>query len=227
MPYTSTTNLLTAVNRVLLDVGERSVPSFGSIPAKKAVNCLQQALNLIQSSHKWEWLYDRVPAVAWNLGTATVMCKTVRGVSFLTSTGYRDLQYLDVRDFDTQVSAPFDSLLNLSNRPFYYTQTAFQTYKVNPYPVDTEGQQKVIFYVVLDLAMPVLTTDLFPIPEKFMELVYLKADSLLAIKHLEDMNSAQMYEREYLTLLSQYRNDENKTPTGGFNMYKPRYRRYF
>ncbi len=94
----STTTLLQAVNRVLLDVGERRVTNLTSPPAEKAKNYLQEALRYLTTVHDWEWLYNKVVASNWIGDTFTVpTAQQVRGVSWLDANNVSyDLPFVDV-----------------------------------------------------------------------------------------------------------------------------------
>lgn len=229
----STTTLLQAVNRVLRDVGERRVSAINSPASEKARDYLQEALQFLVAVHDWEWLYNRVTASTWlgdsfNLPTA----QQIRGVAWVTNVGTFDLQYVEVRQFDLNVSQPFLHGLGflhgsgISTRPLYYTIPSYQTVRVNPYPINDIGQGSIVAYIIEELQPPQTETALFPIPEKYMQLVIKKADYYMAMHHLEDSNSAQFFDKDFNELLQRYRTQENKTPTGGYNMYRQRTRRY-
>ena len=219
--------LLEAVNRVLLDIGERKVSSISNPASEKAKNYLQDAVRFLASAHDWEWLYNRVTATSW-LGDSFTLptAQQIRGVAWKDIYGnYRDLQYIDVRQFDLSVSNGFYTA-STANRPIYYTIPSHQEVRVNPYPLDAFGQDRVVAYIIEDIMPPTVETATFPVPDKYMQLVIKKADYYMAIHHLEDDKSAQFFDRDFNEMLHRYRVQENKTPTGGYTMYRPSTRRY-
>ena len=221
----STTNLLTAVNRVLRDVGEVRVTSLTSATARKAADYLQEAVIFLAASHDWEWLHNKVLATNWVGDSFQVpTAQQVRGVAWQLDTGaYHDLTYLDVRTFDLRTSNGFGLG---STVPLYYTLPSYQLIRVNPYPTTLSGQNRLFAYIIEDLQFPVVESALFPIPEKYMSLVFAKANYFMSMRHAVDSNSAQFFDKDFNELLMRYRSQENKTPTGGFNMYRSRIRRY-
>lgn len=223
----STTTLLEAVNRVLRDVGERRVSNIGSPASEKARDYLHDAVRFLAAAHDWEWLYNRVTATTW-LGDSFLLptAQQIRGVAWIDVFGlYRDLQYIDVRQYDLSMPTGFYTA-STASRPLYYTIPSHQEVRVNPYPLDSIGQGRVVAYIIEELTPPTTETAFFPIPEKYMQLVIKKADYYMAMHHLEDEKSAQFYDRDFNELLQRYRVQENKTPTGGYTMYRPRTRRY-
>ncbi len=224
----SSTTLIQAVNRVLLDVGEREVSNLNSPPAKKAKNYLQEAVRFLATVHDWEWMFSRVPSTGWVGDTFSVPnAQQIRGVSCLDSSGVsRDLQFVDVRQFDLASFQSYSIASSPSNRPTVYTIPTYQRIRVNPYPTDAIGQSRVYAYIIEDLVPPTLDTSFFPVPEKYMQLVIKKADYYMSIHHLEDANSAQFFDKDFQEMVIKYRVNEQKTPTGGFNMYRSRTRRY-
>ena len=223
----SVTTLIQAVNRVLLDCGERQVTSFNNPAALKAKEYLRDALVYTQSIHDWEWMYDKKIATDWVNESANLDAQQIRTALWTTIDGYKyPLYYLDSPTFDTQVLLPFDSSVDTAQRPRYYTISTYNTVRVNPYPIDSTGQSQITFHVIGNLTFPSTDTAVFPIPEKYMPLLYARAGYLMAVRHLEDRTAAQFYDKDYQELVLRYRSQENKTPTSGINMYRPRFRRF-
>jgi hypothetical protein len=222
----STTNLIQAVNRVLLDCGERQVTSISNPAANKAKEYLRDALAYTQAIHDWEWMYDKKIATGWINESATVEAQQIRRVLWHNGDYNEPVFYLDSPTFDLQTLQPFDSATETAQKVRYYTISTYNTIRVNPYPTDSVGQSRVTFHVIGNLVFPATETDVFPLPEKYMPLLYARAGYLMAVRHLEDRTAAQFYDKDYQEMVLRYRSQENKTPTHGINMYRSRFRRF-
>lgn len=222
----STTTLIEAVNRVLLDCGERAVTSITSPASLKAKEYLRDALTYVQSVHDWEWMYDKKIATGWVNETANVDCQQIRAAFWYNGYQNEPIMYLDAPSFDLQVLHPFSTATDSAQRVRYWTISSYNTVRVNPYPTNSDGQSRITFHVINNLVFPNTETATFPIPEKYMTLLYARAGYLMAIRHLEDRTAAQFYDKDFQELVLRYRSQENKTPTRGVNMYRPRFRRW-
>lgn len=222
----SVTTLIEAVNRVLLDCGERAVTSINNPASQKAKEYLRDAIAYTQSIHDWEWLYDKKIATNWLSETANVDAQQIRAAFWNNGNYNEPISYLDSPTFDLQVLSGFNSATETAQRVRYWTISGYNTIRVNPYPTDSAGQSRITFHVINNLVFPTTDTAVFPIPEKYMPLLYARAGYLMAIRHLEDRMAAQFYDKDYQELVLRYRSQENKTPTRGTNMYRPRFRRW-
>lgn len=234
MTAASTTTLLDMINKVLLDVGERRVTAITSPTAQKCKEYIQDSLIELQTMHDWEWLYSTITPSSWNLDTVTITgvqrvlyASWVNLPSGNTSNPYTRLIYLDPESYDATVSVlGFSSVVETASRPFYWTFTEYNTFKISPYPTDAAGQARVKLYVVLAMEPPTTNTGVFPIPEYLIPLLRYLADSKMYEHHLGDMNGAQSSFQKFQMLLNQYRTRQAKHPVGGqMSMYK-RNRRY-
>lgn len=212
----STTNLIGAVNRVLENIGERRVVALETPVARKAVVALSDALQDINSMADWTFTQEYIPAISWNMERADLGdTLRVHDVQYGSrDLGYRSLRFIDVRDFDYK---PVEA-----GTPVYFTAETYNIIKVNPYPVDALEQAKYRFYVTRELTPPQTPTSFFPLPERHMQLLYFKAQSVLAQNHLDDANAMQMYEQQYRDLLQRMRDRERLTPSYGTNLFKQR-----
>lgn len=212
----SSTNLIGAVNRVLENIGERRVISLETPVARKAVVALSDALQDINSMNDWEWSKEYIPAISWNLEAADLGdTLRIHDVQYGSRTaGYRSLNFIEVRDFDFRPV--------LTGTPVYFTVETYNRVKVNPYPMDVTEQAKYRFYVTRELIMPATPTSTFPMPERHLQLLYFKAQAVLAQNHLDDANAMQMYEQQYRDLLQRMRDRERLTPSYGTNLFKQR-----
>jgi len=231
MVASSTSTLLEVINQTLLDIGERQVTAIVSPFAKKASQYVQEAVRDLQHLHTWEWLYDKILATTWVNQVATL--SNIQRIEYVSwdSTGfggaYQRLNYVDPEIFDaTIVPDGFVSTSETSTRPIVWTMDSYNTARVNPYPTDSSGQARVVFYALRDMVPPTTTTGVFPVPEYIIPLVRKRAVYLMTVRHLEDAQSAQMIAQEFDQMLHQLRTRNAKTPIGGqMNMYK-RNRRY-
>ncbi len=210
------TTALSLINQALLNIGERQVTSLTTPTAQLAFNSLLEALRDIETIHRWEWLYDTIPAVSWtnevaDLGSIQQLHSVSVGDS---STGYRQLEYVKPQDFD---------VLPLSTgTPRYYTQTGYGEYKLNPYPVSSTDRAKVRFYVTRSIPLPVLETDDVQAPQRFDQLIIKRLSYLLALRHLDDAQTAAQFNGEFESLTQRYRDRERKVPTTKPSMYRRR-----
>lgn len=226
MTATSATNLITAVNRILRDCGERQVVSITSPVSLKAQDYLREAIRDITYANDWEWMRDRINAVSWTNESAFLgSVVRVRGVSWGTdANGYYDIPWEPERNFDVKALQSFDST-QPSVKPTSYTWRQYNQLRLNPYPTDTTSQSMVVFYIVRDLTPPTNPTDLFPVPEDFMPLVLKRALYQMLMRHLDDAPAAKQIDTEFQQLLNLQRQKSIAAPTSGYNMYQPRFRR--
>lgn len=218
----STTNLLQAVNRVLLDIGERQVTSFTSPAARKAKAYLQDAFNDLQMFHQWEWLYGTTVLQNWVENKAEILnARRIRNLLYNTGTYRYPISYVDRITFDKYHSLSGTSFLDTdtSTRPRFFTIENESQVRLTPYPSQTLNRAKVEADIIWYLQPPNDETDLFPIPERFMTPLYKRACYQMAIRHLGDANLASAFQAEFEQAVNQFRSQENKVPTTGTNMY--------
>lgn len=221
MAEASTTNLLTATNRVLRDIGERGVLNLSSPVSLKASSFLADAVRTLGSEHDWEWSRDRIGASTWlneraDLGDVQRIVSVTYGD---TTGGYWPVDWVDNEDFDLRSLTSFVGTTS-GLRPYVWTAATYNIIRLNPYPSDLTGQGNTVFYVVRDLPPPTLASDTFPVPERYMFCLYKQACAQMAMKHLDDPNLAQIYLAEYKELVNKLRAREQSTPARGFNMYR-------
>lgn len=226
MTVTSSTNLITAINRVLRDVGERQVTSISSPVSLKAQDYLRDAVRDLMLSQDWEWQRDRITAQSWTNESAFLGTMVrIRGVSWGTdANGYSDIPWTPERLFDVVALQSFDST-SPGIRPTAYTWRQYNQIRLNPYPTDTASRSMVVFYVIRDTAPPVNPTDLFPVPEDMMPILLKRALYLMMTRHLDDTQGAGAIDKEYKEMLNQAKQKYIAAPTSGYNMYINRFRR--
>lgn len=217
MVSTSTTTLIQAVNRVLLDVGERQVTSLTSTPAsQKATAYLQDAFTHIQNSHNWDWQNIVTTATEWVTRTAKLgNVQRILNCYWDTGTGYRIVRNLSEDDVLRRNPIAFTS--TDATQPNYWAVaslvgTDYKTVLVHPYPSDSAGQAKVLFAVVTYYDAPTTATQVFSLPERFMPLLIHRARAFMLAYHLEDMQGYQAAMTDYERELRAYRAREDKAP---------------
>lgn len=220
---TSTTTLLEAVNRVLLDVGERQVNSIGSPASLKAADYLQDAYTDLQNFHEWEWLRTEFSPTSWSNEKAIFTdLRRIKYVRYQNQSdeGLRWIPYVDQTLFDRFALEDYDSSVSSSTIPIRYTIFDHETIKVNPYPTDASGQAKLTILGWKYFAPPTTGSSTFTIPERFMGLLIKRAVYQMLVRHLGDIQTAQAVGNEFYEQLSLYRQKEAAISTQGVNMYR-------
>lgn len=228
----STSTLLNVVNEVLLNVGERTVNTFDTPTARKAKQYIIEALKELQLRDDWEFLRDVVPALSWAVpGIATLPTyQRLHSVQYtlpLSSGAAMNkvfVSYLDRPSFARLNPTPI-TLLDTSYFPLSYTILDDARVQLHPYPSDITTQAFVSFHITKAFVLPTLVGDFLPIPERLTPLIVRLASSLMASRHLDDGDSAQMFRSEFEGMLSIVRAREQLTPTTGTNMFRRRVQR--
>lgn len=199
---TSTTTLLQAVNRVLLNLNERPIPDTTTLIGQKTVQALETALNDISEAQDWQFSEERLSSVTWSGNEVTLpdTVQRVEEVSYNSGT-FGDIRILYVHP-DNFTRYPSNSY-STGGRPIYWTHKDYNVVKVTPYPTSPTEQSKIFFRVQNRLTIPASDNATFGIPEQFISLLVRKASSLMARRHLEDEQLARAYEAEYLESLAQ------------------------
>ena len=216
----STTTLLQASNEVLRSIGERPLLQMTGVTADRLRDVFRQALRDVESIHSWDWLYDSMLALSWSAGTAYLgdIQRLLRVTIGDNTSGRRELVYLDPDEFERR---PNDTYSGTNNTALTYTYKSNGYVSLNPYPTDSVSQSRVTFSVIKTLTVPVNGDDIFSvIPERYMSLVVKRASYLMALRHLDDTNSASYFQSEYEQLTQQYRTNERKVPVTKVNMFK-------
>lgn len=220
----STTTLLQAVNRVLLDVGERQVSGFSSPAASKAKSFLQDAFVDMQNFHDWEWARTVFSATSWSTDSATFTnLRRVQNVVWEeTNAGKRKIPYCDLLTYDYFTLESFNSTDNPSTRPLRWTMFNEDTIKINPYPTDATAKAQLKINGWQYLAPPENTTDAFSCPERFVPTIIKRAVYTMYVRHLGDLQTAQFIEGEFAQQLTIFRSKESLASTKGVNMWRYR-----
>lgn len=216
-----TTTVLQAINQTLLNIGERSVNGITSPTGQLAFNALSEALRDLETVHRWDWLYDYLPAVSWTAETAMLdNIRTLQTVQVGSATnGFRELQYVTPQEFDMR---PLTAYTGVNDAATWYTITGNNEVRLNPYPDDSESRSRVRFYVTRALTIPNDISSILPVPDRFVALLVKRASYLMALRHLDDTTSARAFNSEFQELAQRYRDTERKVSTRGMNMYRRR-----
>lgn len=218
---TSTSTLLDAVNRVLLDVGERITIDLTRPAAAKAAKYVQEAFNDTQNFHDWEWLRQSQGVDSWSTDSATFNnVRRIRTVSWDTGYGYYDIPFIDIDSFNYLYITSFVGATSTATYPSWWTKADEDTIRLNPYPTDSTGQAKLKAQVIKYYDPPASTTSMFNCPERFVNLIVKRAVYMMFARHLGDLNTAQVMEGEFESLLATYRSKENGTSSEGWNMFR-------
>lgn len=215
----STTDLLTAVNRVLLDVGERQVNVISSPAARKAQAYLQEAFQDVSSFMDWSWELDFITADSWDVEKATYSgLKRVRAVRWFNDTVYFEITYTDPSSFYR-----FEELLgftDISNCPNYYTILNNDTLAFNPYPTDLAGQVRITVQGYRQFDPPSLPTDVFMCPEEYIFMIIKRAVYMMLVRHLGELNESQALAQEFQQKLQFMASKDKLTASRGTNMFR-------
>lgn len=215
------TTVLQAINQTLLNIGERSVNGITSPTGQLAFNALSEALRDLETVHRWDWLYDYLPAVSWTGETATLdNIRTLQTVQVgSAANGFRELQYVTPQEFDMRALTAYTGT---NDSATWYTITGNNEVRLNPYPNDSESRSRVRFYVTRALTIPNDISSVLPVPDRFVALLVKRASYLMALRHLDDSTSARAFNSEFQELAQRYRDTERKVSTRGMNMYRRR-----
>lgn len=217
----TTTTLLEAVNRVLLDVGERSVTSLEATPAaRKAKAYLQEAFEDLQQYHNWEWAYELMPVNSFNNEITTIdSVRRIRAALWNTGERYYPITYVPLSAFLRWQLTSFDSGTDEATRPLRWTRDDDTTLRFDPYPTDEAGRDKIRIEGIKYFVGPENSDDTFSCPERYMNILYKRAVYMMYQRHVGDLQMAQYVENEYRETLQNFRSQETLTPTVGGNMF--------
>jgi hypothetical protein len=223
MTSTTDTNLLEAVNRVLLDVGERQVTTITNSASRKAKAYLQDAFRDMQDFHDWSWSYREFTAVSWdNEKAAYGKLKRVREVYWDTGSNNprTRIDYVPVSTFELYSLESFNSTDNPNSKPLRYCILDEDTLKFNPYPTDVNAQTQIVVFGYEFFDPPETNDEKFDMPERFVSILVKRAVYMMLLRHLGDFNAAQLHQGEFELQLKYQKDKEFKMPTGGISMHR-------
>ena len=215
----STTDLLLAVNRVLLDVGERQVNVISSPAARKAKAYLQEAFQDVQTFGDWSWQFGFLTADSWDVEKATYSgLKRVRAARFFNDSVYREITYTDPSSFYR--FRELTSFTDKADCPQYFTILSNDTLAFNPYPTDLDGQVRITIQGYKQFDPPELPTDVFMCPEEYVYMIIKRAVYMMLVRHLGELNEAQAMAAEFNQKLQYMLSKDKATVTRGTNMFR-------
>jgi hypothetical protein len=193
MSATSDTTLLSAVNRILLDTGERPVQNVNNNIARKAVSALAVGLEKLSNVRDWGFMRETTPAVSWVNNRATL--PAVHKLFSVTYHAQGNTKVLTPVERDI---FPWTQLV--AGYPDWYHQINESEVIFHPYPSTPTEQLKVLFSYLKPLVMPTTNEGVFPIPERFMNVLHLAACAGFIRAHLDDSQASSQYEQEFNAL---------------------------
>jgi hypothetical protein len=198
---TSSTTLLEAVNKVLLNVGERSTNNLTLNPAaRKATSYIQEAYEDIQQYQDWSWQRYVFTATSWSGELATFTnLKRINVVTWNNDVTRAVVPIVDVEQF--YATSQLTSFTDNANYPSFYAPYSHDTIAINPYPTDVTGRARlnVIGYKLFDT--PTTTTSTFACPEEYVSTIIKKATATMLQRHLGELNEARELLNDFQTKL--------------------------
>lgn len=221
------TTLLELVNRVLLDVGERQVTSISTPASRKARLYIQDAFNDLQMYHNWEWLNGLFAVNSFTEEKTTIdNVRRIRRVYWLDDENRYEISWIPASQFYLQHLESFDTNQDIAESPRFYTQINETQLAFNPYPTTDQGRDKIRVEGIRYITPPSLDTDELTIPERFENVLIKRAVYNMLLRHLGEIDMAQAMNFEFNDILQRFRDQENRTPMKGTNMFRQRARRY-
>jgi len=220
---TSTTNLLSAVNSVLQNVGERQVSTLVSPLSNIVASNLRESCYHVSTMSEWTFLKLILPAQSWLFDTAYLgdFVQAIHNVEQgSNSTGFTNLSYVAPDVYDSRPLMTFDDT-QLQGSRWYNITNDLNRVRINPYPTGSIGQSQLRFYVTTTIVPPNASTDFFPVPERFLPLIVKHATALTLLRHLGDTATAQFENQLFTQMAEQIKQRERGVVAGRQNMYKP------
>lgn len=219
MAAQSTSTLLQVANDVLLGIGERPLINFGSNLGLKVKSVVNTAFYDVIELDDWSWLIDKRNADGWDGNKAIInnrrrLYKVEHRPS--PTEAFKSIPYFIPPIFDKY---PITGYSDTNTYPLKYTIGSELSVALNPYPVTTDEQVK-IWFTAVDAPIPPSTVGgLFPMPERFVELLKKRALYYMAIRHLDDMQLARAFNDEYEVNARRLRDTERSHEVGVLNMF--------
>lgn len=211
---TSTSTLLEVTNLVLDTISEKQVGTTDDNRiSKKAKRALVTALAELETASWWTWAYvDGVPANSWSTNVATVQdCRVIKRVM------HNGCRVSQVPPAVLATYTPYAYSVPAYG-PTVFSVKSTNQFGFDSYPTTTEEQAKVLFSYFKTVTFPALDTDVFPIPQNFIQLLVFKAVSDLCVSHMLRTDLYSIYNQRYQELLRQVIATE-ATPNNTLNFY--------
>ena len=198
---------LQIINKALLSVGEREVPSStSSSVAKLAKNILDEALIELQHEGTWNFRKTRVAATDTTKVTATGNDYLISDLYDLTTVRYGSYRQLRYYQPDTSYVTSF----------LGYTVLEDNTIRVS----DGYAADQIEFVYVRTITIPTADTEELDLPAEFETLILKKMRAMLSLQHLDDLGTYQQTLREYELSKIYLKQNDNKAPGRRQSMYR-------
>lgn len=207
MVSVSTSTRLDVLNRALRFVGERPFSITEPLVNNKivALDCLNQALFVLEHSFDWRFAQRYTNADSWVLERAILPQFTkLHGADYVNAQNYM-MPLTPTNAEDLRLRAPFLVSLSSGYQWILFAQEDNETVIVSPYP-DVADQDRIFFNYSAALKRPTTDTDTFDIPEDFIPLLVTQLCAQLALNMLNSQadfqNYAAVYERDMRLAIS-------------------------
>lgn len=220
----STRTKLQVANDVLLKINERPRNSLQGALGDRINNALRTAVNEVNTLNDWSWLRREVQAQSWANEVATLRpFQRLQAVKWQEQNFRRrwPLQYVDPQTFDFLAKDSYDS--NNPQRPLWYTILRDKEVGIAPYPTDAAERGRILFDIIIFTGIPSNDSSTFDIPEEYLELVTYRAAAILAQEHIGSLEMAGTFNQSFEALAQRLRDRDRGVPSGGINMFRPRF----
>ena len=206
---------LNLINKALLSVGEREVPSSNtSSVSRLAANIVEEALVELQHEAMWNFRKTRVTA------TDPKVTASVNGTDYTISDLYDLTTVLyGYTPFELTYYQP-DRAYN-ANRALGYTVLEDNSIRV----FEGHSADKLTFVYVRTITIPSADSEEVDLPAEFEALILKKVRAMLSIQHLDDLGSYQVHIQDYERSKSLLMVNDYKAPGRSQTLYRNNRRR--
>ena len=208
---------LELINKALLSIGEREVPSTNtSSVSKLAANIVEEALVEFQHEAMWNFRKTRVAATDTSKVTASM--------------NGTDYTICDLYDLTTVLygSAPIELSYYQPDRAFSiadnlgYTVLEDNTIRV----FDGHTPADITFVYIRTITLPAADADEVDLPPEFESLILKKVRALLSVQHLDDLGTYNVYMADYERSKQLLMVNDYKAPGRSQTLYRNSRRRH-
>lgn len=212
------TTKLELINKVLLSVGQRQVPSSTSSSVSiLAANTLDEVLVDLQQEGVWAFVRKRITgddvSVAW---TGDVL--TIPDLLDVTRIMYQGRELVYIPDEYEPYNVTYTTI---GRRYRINTDRTIRVYGA----LSLEEQAGLTIDYIRQITLPVLDTAVVDVPRDFENLALKKTRAMMYLTHLDDVNSYQLALRDYEQHRATVLVRNAKSPGRSSTFYKTRYQR--
>lgn len=189
------TTLLEIVNKVLMKIGEGRVSTVNQNITSRlcAENVITSILALVDESNEWPWLKQVYNAASWSGDTATLP-GTAIDIQFVRDNGrYAIVQYMSPTAFSLREPLAYTG----ANGGAQWWTFEGEDVRFDPYPDDAAARDNIFFHGSIVFTLPALDADVLQVPDRDINMLVFRACMMMAIDHMRDSQSAEMYLMEY------------------------------